>query len=62
MKRFIVVVVHAACARTFEDGSPDPPVRQLVPCDPDVGPSAPLACPSGRDAAVPDLLTDQGAD
>jgi hypothetical protein len=30
---------------TREDGLPDPPPQTLVPCDPDAGAGAPLACP-----------------
>lgn len=44
----------ATCAR--EDGEPDPPVQQLVPCHPDAGPGDPLACPT------PDAGLDAGVD
>ena len=30
---------------TREDGLPDPPIQQLVPCSPDAGADDPLACP-----------------
>ncbi len=42
---------------TREDGLPDPPLRQLVPCAPDAGSDDPLACPAEEDggsAASPD--------
>lgn len=51
----------AYCTR--EDGLPDPPPRQLVPCDPDAGTEDPLACPAPSDdaAASPDAA-DGGTD
>lgn len=35
---------------TREDGLPDPPLRQLVPCAPDSGSGDPLTC--AKDAEV----------
>lgn len=34
---------------TREDGLPDPPLRQLVPCVPDAGSDSPLSCPPRPD-------------
>ncbi|HUJ59121.1 MAG TPA: hypothetical protein VLX92_11535 [Kofleriaceae bacterium] len=39
----VLAALVATCTR--EDGEPDPPVRQLVPCNPDAGAGDPLACP-----------------
>ena len=44
---------------TREDGLPDPPLQQLVPCNPDAGADDPLACPpTSDDAGVPDAAAD----
>ena len=42
---------------TREDGLPDPPPQQLVPCHPDGGSDDPLACPPAPDG-LPDLAVD----
>jgi hypothetical protein len=49
----LLSLVVAACTR--EDGTPDPPVQTLVPCNPDAGVGDPLACPP-RDAGVDGLV------
>jgi hypothetical protein len=51
----LFALLAAACNK--EDGEPDPPVHELVPCHPDAGSDDPLACPpvdAGGDAAVTD--------
>lgn len=45
------LLVYGLGSCTREDGPPDPPLRALVPCDPDVGADSPLACP---ESASPD--------
>ena len=48
-----LVAVLATCAR--DDGEPDPPTQQLVPCHHDAGPDDALACPppdAGADAGI----------
>jgi hypothetical protein len=45
-----LLVSVATCNQ--EDGEPDPPVRELVPCHPDAGSDDPLACPPPVDAGV----------
>ena len=49
---FCVAAITASCTR--EDGLPDPPVQQLVPCDPAAAPGSPLACPAPLDAGSAD--------
>lgn len=61
----LVLLVCGLGFCTREDGLPDPPVQQLVPCDPDAGPDDPLVCPTAGSAA--DLLppgdqADAGSD
>jgi hypothetical protein len=57
MRRLFAIAVYAVAAAvalatcTREDGTPDPPVQQLVPCHPDAGAGDPLACPP-RDGGV----------
>lgn len=46
----IFLQVLIACQR--EDGLPDPPPRELVPCVPDAGAGDPLSCPPLEDAGV----------
>ena len=46
---------------SHEDGLPDPPIQELVPCNPDAGDGDPLACPAAMDASV-DAGADAGAD
>lgn len=43
-----IASIAASCTR--EDGLPDPPIQQLVPCDPSAAPDSPLACPAALDA------------
>jgi hypothetical protein len=47
-----IAAIGTSCTR--EDGLPDPPVRQLVPCDPSATPGSPLACPEPVDAGATD--------
>ena len=49
---FAIAAIAASCTR--EDGLPDPPVQQLVPCDPSAASDAPLACPVSPDAGGTD--------
>jgi hypothetical protein len=54
----IVLLLVIACARCAnEDGEPDPPVRGLVPCNPDAGSGDPEACPP-RDAGIDARMVD----
>jgi hypothetical protein len=46
MRWFVACLLLCAAGCTREDGEPDPPIQQLVPCDHDAAPSSPLACPS----------------
>jgi hypothetical protein len=58
MKRFALILpLFAALSLsgcTREDGLPDPPARQLVPCQPDAGAGGPLACPPDASATPSD--------
>jgi hypothetical protein len=46
LRAALVIVVALACTRcASETGEPNPPVRGLVPCNPDAGSSDPEACP-----------------
>jgi len=60
IRRLAVVLVSALAIATIaanctrEDGPPDPPVQQLVPCDPSAAAASPLACPAGLDAGATD--------
>lgn len=48
---------------TREDGLPDPPFQQLVPCHPDGGGDDPLACPQpSDDSGALDPTADAGFD
>jgi hypothetical protein len=47
-----IAATAASCTR--EDGLPDPPIQQLVPCDPSAAPDSPLACPALLDAGTAD--------
>ncbi|HEY2747038.1 MAG TPA: hypothetical protein VGL86_20590 [Polyangia bacterium] len=47
-----VAAIAVGCTR--EDGLPDPPVQQLVPCDPAAASGSPLACPPTVDAGATD--------
>jgi hypothetical protein len=47
-----MAAIAASCSR--EDGLPDPPIQQLVPCDPSATPGSPLACPAVADAGAAD--------
>lgn len=64
----VLVTLLFACGLLYctrEDGLPDPPAQQLVPCDPDAGQSDPLACPIApvdSDASPPDAGAELGAD
>jgi len=53
-----LLVVYAASSCQREDGLPDPPLRTLVPCNPDAGEDDPLACPAlpAVDMGSEDLL------
>ena len=52
LRAALVAVIALACARCAnENGEPDPPVRGLVPCNPDAGSGDPEACPP-RDGGV----------
>lgn len=49
---------------TREDGLPDPPAQQLVPCDRDAGADDPLVCPEGSsdgDMPAPADQADAGS-
>jgi len=41
------------CSR--EDGRPNPPLQELVPCDPEAGADEPLACPAFATDSAADL-------
>lgn len=62
--RLVILTVLLACGLLYctrEDGLPDPPLQELVPCDPDAGASDPLTCPAApADAAASPL--DAGPD
>ena len=45
-----IAAIASSCTR--EDGLPDPPIQQLVPCDPSAPPDSPLACPALLDAGA----------
>lgn len=70
MTRFMLflTLVLLVCGLGFctrEDGLPDPPVQQLVPCDPDAGQDDPLVCPaagSDVDMLPPGDQADAGGD
>jgi hypothetical protein len=49
---FTVLVVGSLGYCTREDGLPDPPPQQLLPCQPDAGSEEPLACPPPLDSGV----------
>lgn len=56
---FALLLIGSLGFCTREDGLPDPPAQQLVPCEPDAGADDPLVCPA-RDALPPSA--DAGAD
>ena len=47
-----IAAMGEGCTR--EDGLPDPPIQQLVHCDPSAAPDSPLACPATFDGGAGD--------
>jgi hypothetical protein len=47
----VLALLIAIATCTKDDGEPDPPIRELVPCHPDAGNDDPLVCPP-TDASV----------
>ncbi len=67
MNRLAIIVFMALLGSvllfcTREDGLPDAPLRQLVPCDRDAGSDDPLACPPASEDAESSEPADAGGD